>query len=179
MIVKIINLVIFEAAWTACILSAARGAPWIGMLVVLAWVGLQTALASPDRRGELKLLASALVLGYLLDSILVAIGVLGFPEPAQWGRPSTIWMAMMWVNFAATLNFSLNWLKTRYEWAVVLGALGGPAAYYGGMKLDAVTLAEPIGLALMTVGIQWALATPLLVWLSTRLATPAGKENLT
>lgn len=169
MIVKIINLVIFELAWGACIVSAAKGVPWVGMAVVALWVGLQTALACTWRKAELALLGSAFVLGYVSDSALVLAGLLGFPEPAQLGGPSTLWMAMMWVNFAATMNFSLNWLKNRYLVAAVFGLVGGPLAYFGGMKLGAVTLGDPRWLALSAVAVQWTAATPLLVWMSARL----------
>ena len=48
-------------------------------------------------------------------------------------------MVMLWVNFAMTLNVSLGRLRGKYLLAGILGAFGGPMAYYGGAELGAMT----------------------------------------
>jgi len=159
---KVINFAAFQVGWFACILSAGWGWPWIGVTYVVAWAAVH--VWHSDRRGaELRLLGLAGVLGYVADSTLVLIGLLSFADHAVLGWPSTLWMAAMWVNFATTLNVSLGWLRGRYAAGALLGLIGGPMAYYGGMTLNAVQLAEPLWRSLLAVGIEWMIATPLLL----------------
>lgn len=159
---KLINFAAFQVGWFACILSAAWGHAWLGVLYVLLWAAAHVWM-SMDRVVELRLLVMAGLLGYAADSVLVLTGVLGFPAQAVMGWPSTVWMAAMWVNFATTLNASLWWLRGRYVLGAVFGFVGGPMAYFGGVQFGAVTLAEPLWRSLLVVGIEWAIATPLLL----------------
>jgi hypothetical protein len=73
----------------------------------------------------------------------------------------------MWTLFATTLNVSLNWLKSRHLLAVAFGAVGGPLAYYGGMKLGAVSFPD-FGIAMAALALGWAAIMPTLMWLGQR-----------
>jgi len=64
--------------------------------------------------------------------------------------------------FATTLNFSLNWLKTRSLIAIILGAISGPLAYWGGSKLGALKIIEPSG-AMIYLSLGWAIVVPALL----------------
>lgn len=167
----LINFTAFQVGWFACVLGAAHGYPWLGPVYVVAWVAAHVFLSS-HRLGEFALVIAAGAVGYMADSTLVLTGMLTFPEQAQLGAPSTIWMAAMWVNFAATLNISLRWLHSRKILAIAFGAIGGPAAYYTGMRLDAVSFPESITHSLIAVGLEWAVAVPFLLWLAAMVAEP-------
>ena len=80
----------------------------------------------------------------------------GVPYPL-----TPIWIVVLWVLFALTLNHSLSWLKGRVVLAAIFGALGGPLAYVAGEKLMAVTIVEPNTLLILAIG--WAFITPLLI----------------
>ena len=84
----------------------------------------------------------------------------------QWFCP--IWMAALWANFAGTLHFCLDWLRGRYRLASVLGAVGGPLAYYGGHRLGAMQLGGSVAVSLAVIAIEWVLVTPGLTYLSER-----------
>ena len=71
---KLLNAALFQAAWFAAVLGAARGVLWLGPLMLLPVLGIHLALAK-DRAGEVKLLAAAGILGFLFDTSLVAGGV--------------------------------------------------------------------------------------------------------
>lgn len=163
----LINFILFQLAWLACVLGGAHGYPWVGPLVVAAVVAyhLQRA-ASP--LPELSLLVTAALLGTVFDSALVATGWLVYPSGQWHALMAPYWIVAMWVAFATTLNVSLNWLKGRTQLSVVFGAVGGPAAYWAGSKLGGVSFVEP-ALALTTLALGWAAITPALVALSTRL----------
>jgi hypothetical protein len=163
----LLNVTLFQATWFAAVLGTAAGMPWLGPGVVALTLTVHLAVAE-DRRGEIRLLMAAGVLGFLYDTALIAAGVF---SPLQhltappWSSP---WMVGLWLNFAATLNVSLAWLKGRYPLAALFGAIGGPLAYYGGAKLGATeALPTMSGLLVLTIG--WGTMTPLLVWLAHRL----------
>ena len=157
---KLLNFLGFQAGWLACVLGAADGRPWLGPLAVLLIVGLQWALVW-RRPALLALFAGAAALGYAADSLLALTGLLEFPPQAMLGGPSPLWMAALWANFASTFEESLAWMQGRPVAAALLGAVGGPLAYWGGQQLGAIRISGAPGLA--AVAAEWAIATPLLL----------------
>jgi hypothetical protein len=157
---KAINFIAFQSAWFAVVLGAAHGYAWLGVLAVLAGLALHLAL-SPDRITEFLTALFAAVMGFCIDSALITAGVFA-PIPYVFPAPfSSLWMVMLWVNLATTLNLSMGWLRGRYALAAVFGAVGGPMAYYSGAKLGAMTRLPDPG-NLIGIGIAWAIALPLL-----------------
>lgn len=165
-----INLASVNVCWFACILGAAAARPWLGPLAVAAHLALHLALA-PRRGIEVVLVVVSGGLGYLADSALVLAGLLHFPEAAQLGGPSPVWMVALWLNFATALNLTLSGLKGRLATAALVGALGGPLSYFAGARLGAVELEG--ALALLAVGVEWLVALPLLLLLARRLTEVA------
>jgi hypothetical protein len=157
---KAVNFIAFQTAWFAAVLGAAHGMPWLGVVAVPLALALHLAL-SPDWRPELLLALAAAGTGLVFDSILVAAGSFS-PIPYVFPAPfSSLWMVMLWVNLATTLNVSMGWLRGRYALAAVFGAVGGPMAYYSGARFGAMTELPDAG-GLATIGIAWAIALPLL-----------------
>ncbi len=162
MLIKVINLVIFQLAWFACILGAGYGLPWLGVLVVSLSVFGHLLCVRFDR-GWVVLLMLSFVLGWGFDWAVLSLGAMGYPAHARLLTPVPIWMPFMWVNLATTLHLSMAWMKRRYAVAVLFGLLGGPGAYFTGMKLDAVLLGENLFRSLLIIGLEWAIAMPLLL----------------
>lgn len=169
---KILEFLGFQAVWFSCVLGAARGMPWLGPIVGLAFLGAR-ALACRPAIPWLRLVLASGALGYLLDSLLVLSGALTFPPHTALGGPSTIWMVMLWLAFAATLRGSFAWIQGRYGAAFLLGVVFGPLSYYAGAQLGAVDLSRGPLFALVSVGAVWGLAMPLLVWLEQLLPSDA------
>lgn len=132
-------------------------------------LGVHLTLAK-NRSGELKLLVGAGILGFLFDTTLVATGVF---MPVAYLLPKTFsppWMVALWLNFAATLNVSLAWLREeRYQLAAAFGAIGGPIAYYSGAKLGATEMLPSQG-GMLVLAIGWGVMTPVLAWLARALS---------
>ena len=59
-------------------------------------------------------------------------------------------------------------------WGPFLGAWGGPAAYYSGHKVGALTFQPPFIIHLVFLGIAWAVAVPLLFFLAERIEKKQG-----
>lgn len=168
----LINFALFQLCWFACVLSGAAALPAIGIGVVALAVIYHLSRAT-RRLPEAVLLLSAGLIGAAWDGQLAGYGWLVYPsgEFARWVAPS--WIIAMWVSFATTLNISLRWLRGKPEFAVLFGAIGGPLAFYAGQRLGGVQFSDPL-VALAALSAGWALITPVLVSLATRLDGFAG-----
>lgn len=167
-----VNFVAFQLGWFACVLGAANGLPWAGPLVVLAVVALHLARVRRPLP-ELRLVALAMALGLLVDSLLLATGWLSYPAglwlPGPWGAYlAPYWIVAMWALFATTLNVSMGWLRGRPLLAVLMGGIGGPLSYLAGEKLGGIELTAPAA-ALSALAFAWAVAMPLLMRAAVRL----------
>ena len=78
-----------------------------------------------------------------------------------------IWILTLWLAFATTLNQSLSWLKNHLWLSALLGMLGGPLAWLGGMHLGGLTLSDPF-MSLVIIGCGWAVIMPVLFILANR-----------
>jgi hypothetical protein len=148
------NFAGFQIAWWACVLGAAHGAPWLGVVACLAFVALQW-LASSRRRADAWLVLCAALTGLAFDGLLAQLGWIDYRDSAG-ALPAPAWIVALWAAFAMTINHSLAWLR---PWmAIVLGAVGGPMAYLGAERLGAVELIASVQ-ATVALAIGWAMAT--------------------
>lgn len=162
----IVNFVLFQLGWFACVLGGAWDLPWVGTLTVMAILAYHLSTAH-NRLNETGLIASAVLLGFVWDSILVASGLLTYQSGMFHAELAPHWIMAMWALFASTLNVSLSWLKQRTVVAVLFGCVGGPLAYYAGLKLGAVAMPNQV-MALAALAAGWAVIMPALMWLSMR-----------
>ena len=163
----IVNFVVFQAAWFATVLGAANGMPWVGPIVVLAAAALHLRTTRLPQ-AEAWLLASAMALGLVIDSLVLATGWITYPNGEWIPGLAPYWIIAMWALFATTLNVSMRWMRGRYVIAALFGAVGGPLSYYAGAKLGAMIFVDTPAAA-AALALAWALAMPALMWLASRL----------
>lgn len=167
----IINFVLFQIGWFACVLGAAKQMPWVGVAVVIAIIIYHLTQAKHAKK-EVQLLLITLVIGGTFDQIMLNHHVISYQAHGWSSLLVPVWILALWAEFVTLLNVSLRWMKviqSRARWlvAVLFGAIGGPLAYMGAEKLGAVTLNNsPVSHIALSVG--WALITPLLLKLSTK-----------
>lgn len=157
------------------ILSAANGLPYLGVVFTLIWMTIHLSIVARNWIAEFELLVFAAAIGYLLDSLLVYSGVIHFPEPGLLGGPSPMWMVCLWINLAATINYSLSWLKRHYLLSALMATFAGPVAYAAGEKLGAISLSG--NSALIVIGLIWCCAMPLLIFSSGLLFRRSASKN--
>ncbi|MEE4297437.1 MAG: DUF2878 domain-containing protein [Wenzhouxiangella sp.] len=160
------NAVLFNLVWAACVIGAAHANPWLGAIAALAMVAAHLR-TTPNRRSEFRLIGLTVLIGFTVDSIFSASGLLQYEAGVivPWLAP--VWILSLWVAFGTTLNLSLRWLKNRWWLAMILGAVSGPLSYLSGSRLGAVEFSDT-GLALICLSITWAILLPSLAALAVR-----------
>jgi hypothetical protein len=160
----ILNIVIYQLGWFACILGAANGAPLAGVIVVAAAVAFHLYCAD-DARAEALLIAVAALVGAVWDSLLVTAGWLVYPSGMLLDGAAPYWIIALWVIFASTFNVSLRWFKQHLALAALFGAIGGPLAFLAGERLGGVTFTDyTMGVGALAAG--WALLMPAMMLLA-------------
>lgn len=163
----VVNFVLFQLGWLACVVGGAQGWALWGALFSLLIV-LRHLQCAQDMRKETHLLLLAGAIGLIWESALVNAGLLIYSNPIAELAGIALapyWILTLWLIFATTFNVSMRWLKTRLWLAVPFGAIGGPLAFVAGEKLGAVIIPEP-QTTLVVLAIGWAIWSPLLAWAS-------------
>jgi hypothetical protein len=173
------NLISVNIGWLACILGAARGHYWLGLVVVpILFIIHITAI---QRRKILEIFIVAMAstaIGFLTDTILIIVGTV---EPNRWLMPApftTVWDLMIWANFSLTLNASLRFLQKRPLIAASLGVICAPGTYYAGDRLGALNFSEPVFSSLLWIGIVWLFAMPCLSLMAMYFYQPKKSKSL-
>ena len=157
------NLISVNIGWLACILGAARGHYWLGLVVVPILFVIHITVIQRRKILEIFIVAmTTTAIGFLIDTTLIVVGAV---DPNRWLMPApftTIWDLMIWANFSLTLDASLRFLQKRPLVAAFLGAICAPGTYYAGDGLGALNFSEPIFSSLLWVGAVWLFAMPCL-----------------
>jgi Protein of unknown function (DUF2878) len=162
----LINFVLFQAGWFACILAAAHGRPLLAsgaVAAVVAW-HLHSA-ARPGR--EARLVLAVIAVGLVLETAVLSQGVVRYFSGQPFSALPPHWILALWALFATTLNVTMRWLKGRWWLAALLGAIAAPLSFAAGVRLGAGEFIDTTH-ALVLIGAAWAVAMPLLMWLSDR-----------
>ena len=163
----LVNITLYQVGWFCCVLGAAWGYPFAGGLAALALTGLHVCLAE-DRRAELKLMLAAMLIGVVVDTAQQAAGVFTFTTDPSWPLWLPLWVFVIWAQVATLFHYALNWLQQRYLLAALLGGVGGPLAYFAGVRFGAAIFPGSMVQSLLVLAVVWASVTPLLVRLAAR-----------
>ncbi|MFW2438426.1 MAG: DUF2878 domain-containing protein [Arenicellales bacterium] len=170
------NFVLFQLGWFCCVLSGANHLPSLAGIAAVAIIVTIHLLRATNSGNEAMLILMTMIIGTLWDSTLMMAGVFTFSSAPLTGVLAPLWLIVMWALFATTLNVSLNWLKGRYWLAAILGATGGPLAYFAGHRLGAVAFSDTT-IAMLLVAAGWAIIMPVLVALSNRYNGYTGRRH--
>jgi hypothetical protein len=173
----VLNLVLFQIGWVITVAGAGQGAWWAGPLSLAALAAVTFKL-SPWPRTDLALLCTACLIGLLVDSAYVQLGLLRFAEPIPFMGLAPIWILGMWMSFALTLNHSMRMFKAHLGLAALFGLIGGPIAYYvAGRNFAAVEMLAGPWAVYGTIAVVWAVVTPLLLALASNWVPKLDPER--
>ena len=151
----LVNIAINQVVWFLCVLGGNAGA-----VFALPFL-LVNILLSPCRRADGQMLVLLLLIGVIVDGILQAVGFISFTSP---GFPIPLWLAVVWSALAFLPHHSLSWLKNRLLLSILFGALGGPLAYWAGVRLGAASFHLPLLASLGLMAVIWALLWTTVMW---------------
>jgi len=173
-----ISLIGYQLVWFAAVIGAEHGLVWPGVIGMLVYAACQL-VAVRHYKTDLSLMATAIVMGFLLDGGLIRAGLASYATPWPSAALAPAWILALWATFSLTFSQSLAYLQTRLWLAVLLGAVGGPLAYLSAARgWHVVTFVDPTWHALLWLGIGWGLATPALAWLAKRWSAAATAASI-
>lgn len=158
----IINAVLFQITWFACALGSANNLIWPALLAcgVLAAFQLHPKNRHPT---DLKLIAIAILLGLIIDTAWVQLGLMEYSDHIPITAIAPLWIIILWIGFAMTINHSLGWLNKHPLLPAVTGLIFAPLSYFAGVKFGALTFTGSLTVITVSLGLAWALAMTIMV----------------
>lgn len=174
---KIINFVLFQAAWFSCVLSGVHQTPLIAIAVASAVIAISLRMGKGNLYADLRLIAIVTGIGFCIDSVNLWAGVFAL-NGSPWDMLiCPLWLVLIWAVFGTTLRSSLGWLAGRYWLSAALGALSGAPSYFAGAKLGAVTMNCNWMFSATALTATWAMVMPLLVWLAHGRSADSARQT--
>ena len=155
---NIVNMVVFQAAWFACILWGNAVAP----VCLVIGLGIHYWLVSRTPAEWLMILVGA-TLGLSMDMSWQRLGLVTFNDTVAGGFIP--WLGVIWLLFMSTLKHSLGWLSRSLPMAAVAGALAAPLSYWAGIRMGAAVAHIPLWQLLAVFATGWACLLPFLFFL--------------
>jgi hypothetical protein len=156
-----INQGFFQAAWPACVVGAAWGTLWPGVLLVAAFAAWQLR-AARIHPADWRALVLFVGLGVVIDTLWQQLGIVDYALSWPLEGFAPLWLLLLWVALGLTANHSLGVFRRRWGLWVLLATVGSPMSYTAASAVGAVTWTAPAWLVVVCVGPVWALAVGLL-----------------
>jgi hypothetical protein len=139
------------------------------MFSALSLVAVHLWLAK-DRALQVKLTLVAAGIGLVADTAQLWGGVFVFPHGVvvKWLPPP--WMSVLWMQFATTFHYSMNWMSRRYAASACFGLVGAPLAFFAGERLGAIEFLAPRLTHYAVLAAVWSVTIPLLIYISDHMA---------
>lgn len=161
----LLNLVGFQVVWLSCVIGAGNGDWRPGALAAAVFALLVLAFGGSLQR-DLRTVAVALPIGFVMDSVLVKSEWLRFASPFPWADWAPLWIMALWLAFALTLNHSLRAVYRNRLYSFLFGLLGGPLAYgIAAARFEAMTIEHKLVPSLLLIGAVWGIGFSLIRWL--------------
>jgi hypothetical protein len=163
-----INMLWMQGLWFGAVMGAAEGQLWLAPVLLMGFAFWEL---HPNRRvyGDFQLMLVAVLIGLILDTTWVRFGWLEFAAAWAFSERAPLWILLLWAGLALTLNHSLAWLQSRLVLAAFLGGLSSPLSYMAAERLGAVKIVNESEVWFVGLGLSWAVALPVLLWLASHL----------
>ena len=168
MVKAVTNFTLFQLAWFAAVIGGATGWPIFGSIPAIVVVAIDLWFYRTQLKREALLVVGITLLGVIVETVFITLGALHYSGTSSNAVLPPIWIIALWSSFGTLPHTSLGWLSGRVWLQLLLGAVLGPMSYFGGVKIGAAILNEPLMSSLVIVGIGWGLAMPLIFYMADR-----------
>lgn len=163
------KLIQFQGCWLAIVFGQAYGWGQQGFAVfglLFAWV----LLDDPLWRREIIFTLALGLSGWLLDCLLVRMGLFSFAQFDGSVCLVPYWMIALWCSFSLGLEDFYLFLNRRGGLRVLcaLGIMLGPLSYYACEEFGLVFYRRPLWMSLLFHGLLWSVLFPSIVWMKWR-----------
>lgn len=153
----IVNLVMFQCVW------------WLSILYQNAALGLSLSLLmfhfllSNRMKSDLMLMLKVALVGIVVDSLLIYVGVFVFSE-------TPYWLILLWCHFGISLRYSMAFAQ-KLPWYIngLIGGVFGCLSYLAGARFGAVHLPLEYFTSVMILFAIWLVIFPMFVNVSRRM----------
>ena len=163
----VINAIMFQVGWWGCIFLSSP----FNVLLLMTLIAGHLSWVSRQPFKEVGFMLAVGVIGTTTDSLLMHVGVIKFPNNSfiqsynTWFCP--LWLSLLWVLFASTINHSLHFLSQHKLWAAIGGGVGAALSYMAGHEFERFHL-NTINIGFMEnipgfvlIGAIWAILLPI------------------
>jgi len=172
---RVLYFVLGQAGWLICVLSAAGGIGWLGVLYVALLLAAHLSWAE-NRSREAAFVAIVTLAGWAWESLVLKTGWVAYPNGMVLAGYAPYWMAGLWALFALQINPLFSWLRNHWALAALLGAVGGPLSFRAGAALGAIRFVDTWA-AFAVIASGWAVIFPTLLWLGKRMSANPGGDH--
>lgn len=155
----LVNILLYQAIWFLCVFMETKGG-FISLLLLALHLYF-----SPCRVKDIRMMAFLLAIGIVIDGALYLCGFMTYNVRAL---PIPFWLAVVWLGLATLPHHSLKWLKGRLLLSSFFGALGGPLAYWAGVKAGAASFALPLVPSLALLAFIWGVLWPFTMYIANK-----------
>lgn len=139
---EITSTVLFLIGVIACYFGAISGHLWVGPLVV-ALIGALKLFLSPDWTLDLKIVLLVGVLGLIVETLLILLGVYTPAPIKRIGLPWPFlpeWIFALWLNFGFRLKGLISMMRGRIWWGLITGFVFGILIFKSAQARELVVL---------------------------------------
>jgi hypothetical protein len=166
---KIVNVLMFNAAWFAILLTQSSFiAPIIVVLSLFAHFQVMG-----KGKPELLLIAGVTSLGFVIDQTLFGTGVFNLEGKAAL---APLWLTCLWPVFATTLMHAFDWLRGKVIVSSVVGAVGGCLSYIAGVRLTIIDFGSALWGPIIIAAL-WAIIFPLFLKISEKITEANSSDS--
>lgn len=155
----LVNVILYQVVWFLCVFKENDGA-LIALVLLCIHLYFTTC-----RYKDMRMMALLLAIGVLIDGTLHFAGFMTYNVRAI---PIPFWLAVVWLALATLPHHSLRWLKERPFLSSLLGALGGPLAYWAGVKAGAASFTLPLISSLLLLAVIWGVLWPFTMYIANK-----------
>lgn len=167
--ISVINFIQFQIIWFLCVLYKNQ-LLLVSVVVFFSYLALLYQQKMKHFSQEIRLILACATIGYTVDTLLSLMHIFSFPETGSLYYFPPIWLGMIWLAFASTINASMRYFRLIHPvWQAMLGGILGPAVYLFSVKYSGIVLPDPKIKNYLIWTLCWAFMFPLFFYLRKKI----------
>ncbi len=162
---NVINGLLLQVLWLACVLGAGYGHAWLGIPVLAAML-LHLSRAGKPVPWRLVILLG--LVGTALDSSYAALGWIHY-QASYADVVAPLWITLLWLGTALTIPYGMRWFFGRPLVCLIITPVCAVLSYLAGRRLEALDFSTQNLTLLIALALTWTL---LFWWLGRQLQRP-------